>query len=424
MSQSDRLAFFELLATRFGPNRERLAVAVETWQHDPTESATVELAKAAESRRQELFRRLNLAPGGTAQLVEMRRQLIEVMQDRDDLRSVDADFVHLFTSWFNRGFLLLRRIDWSTPASVLEKIIRYEAVHAIGSWAELRGRIDPPDRRCYAFFHPALVDEPLVFVQVALTRAMSDTIGPVLATERQILDQSDVNTAVFYSITSCQRGLVGISFGHFLIKQVAEEISREFPRVSTFVTLSPIPGFSKWLAHERTADGAHSLDESDRTTLQSLDTPNWHEDPTQQRSLREPLLRAAAVYLLTARGRTGKPRDPVARFHLGNGARLERINWLADVPHGLTQSHGLMVNYLYDLARIEQNHEAYAEHHTILASSAVRKLVDVSVRGRAGGRPVDDSVTPAEDPASGRVETHEATAPHPGDRGEAVSSRV
>ncbi len=202
---------------------------------------------ASEPRRQELFRRLNLAPGGTAALVRMREQLIDALDHRDDLAAVDDDFVHLFSSWFNRGFLVLRRIDWSTPAIVLEKIIRYEAVHEIRDWDDLRRRIDPPDRRCYAFFHPALVDEPLIFVEVALTRDIPAAIAPILAAEREVMDADKTRTAVFYSISNCQRGLAGVSFGNFLIKQVVEEICREMPKLSTFVTLSPVPNFAVWL---------------------------------------------------------------------------------------------------------------------------------------------------------------------------------
>src|SRR2546426_483330 len=204
-----RIALFEALAVRFGPNRERLAAAIAAWQRDPSEEATEELREAAEPRRQELFRRLNLAPGGTTALVAMREDLLDAMARRDDLAPVDADFVHLFSSWFNRGFLVLRRIDWSTPAIVLEKIIRYEAVHEINGWPDLRRRIDPPDRRCYAFFHPALVDEPLIFVEVALTPGIADAIGPVLAEERDPLPPGRATTAVFYSISNCQRGLGG-----------------------------------------------------------------------------------------------------------------------------------------------------------------------------------------------------------------------
>ena len=206
---------------------------------------------ASEPRRQELFRRLNLAPGGTVALVRMREQLMDVLGHRDDLAAVDDDFVHLFSSWFNRGFLVLRHIDWSTPAIVLEKIIRYEAVHEISDWEDLRRRIDPPDRRCYAFFHPALVDEPLIFVEVALTRDIPGAIAPILATGREVVEADKMRTAVFYSISNCQRGLAGVSFGNFLIKQVVEEISREMPKLATFVTLVAGDEFRR-LAQART----------------------------------------------------------------------------------------------------------------------------------------------------------------------------
>jgi malonyl-CoA decarboxylase len=294
---------------------------------------------------------------------------------------VDDDFVHLFSSWFNRGFLVLRRIDWSTPALILEKIIRYEAVHEIRGWDDLRRRIDLPDRRCYAFFHPALVDEPLIFVEVALTRDMSGAIAPILSDKREVLEPERAAIAVFYSITNCQRGLAGVTFGAFLIKQVVEEVSREMPRISTYVTLSPATNFADWLKRERGNDASLALDAADRTALAGLDRPDWWRDPAVAAKIREPLLRAAAWYYLRARNGRGLPVDAVARFHLGNGARLERLNWLADTSErALAQSHGLMVNYLYDLDFIEQNHEAYAQQHAVVAASAVTRLVRAPVR--------------------------------------------
>jgi malonyl-CoA decarboxylase len=370
-----RIAFFEALATRFGPDNARLDAAVEAWRAKPSDATAAELHAAAEPRRQELLRRLNLAPGGTKALVAMREQLLSALEHRDDLAAVDADFVHLFTAWFNRGFLVLRRIDWATPAIVLEKIIRYEAVHEIDDWDDLRRRIDPPDRRCYAFFHPALVDEPLIFVEVALMRDTPDAIAPILGAHRATAAPDSAVTATFYSISNCQRGLAGVTFGHFLIKQVVEEISREFPRLSTFVTLSPVPSFAPWLKRECTREGASLLTEADRAALAGLDTA-WWKDPVATERLREPLLRAAATYFLRAKNRAALPLDPVARFHLGNGASLERLNWPADLSErGRQQSHGLMVNYLYDLGDIERNHEAYVEHRTVVAASAIRRLV-------------------------------------------------
>ena len=374
LTTGPRIAFFEALATRFGVDRERIDAAVDAWTRLGTDEAAAELHHAAEPRRQELLRRLNLAPGGTAELVGMREQLLDAMVHRDDLGAVDQDFVHLFSAWFNRGFLVLRRIDWSTPAIVLEKIIRYEAVHQISDWDDLRRRIDPPDRRCYAFFHPALIDEPLIFVEVAFTHGIPGAIAPILGKDGNTLAPERADTAVFYSISNCQRGLAGVSFGNFLIKQVVEEISREFPRLSTFVTLSPVPSFANWLARERNND-ASLLTVEDRASLAALDAPDWWRNHETAEQLREPALRAAATYFLSARARNGGALDPVARFHLGNGARLERLDWLADLSEkGLAQSHGLMVNYLYDLADIEKNHEAYAESRIIVAAGAIRKL--------------------------------------------------
>ena len=376
LTTGPRIAFFEALAQRFGVDPDRMQQTIAAWQEKPSDDTAAQVHAASEPRRQELFRRLNLAPGGTALLVHMREQLMDVLEHRDDLVPVDDDFVHLFTSWFNRGFLVLRHIDWSTPAIVLEKIIRYEAVHEIHDWEDLRRRIDPRDRRCYAFFHPALIDEPLIFVEVALTRDIPDAIAPVLATGREVVETEKARTAAFYSISNCQRGLAGVSFGNFLIKQVVEDISREIPKLATFVTLSPVPNFAAWLAQERATENSVALAETDKTVLAVLDVPGWWRDAETVERLQDPLMRAAAWYFLRARTPRGLPVDPVARFHLGNGARLERINWLADTSEkAMAQAHGLMVNYQYDLDDIEKNHEAYAEGRTVVASSTVQRLL-------------------------------------------------
>ena len=376
LTTGPRIAFFEALAAQFGPDRTRLSAAASTWLASPSDTAATRLHRAAEPRRLELLRRLNLAPGGTSALVRMREQLIDAMDHREDLAIIDSDFLHLFSSWFNRGFLVLRSINWSTPASLLEKIIRYEAVHAIRDWNDLRARIDSPDRRCYAFFHPALVDEPLIFVEVALTRGVPSAIEPILSAERDDVEPDRANTAVFYSISNCQRGLAGVSFGHFLIKQVVEEVSRELPRLATFVTLSPAPNFAEWLGRERTREASIVIDEDDRAALQALDRSGWWQDTEARDAVREPLLRAAAWYYLRGRNARGAPLDSVARFHLGNGARLERLNFLGDTSErALRRSHGLMVNYLYDLDHIEKNHESYAQQQTVVAASAITRLV-------------------------------------------------
>jgi malonyl-CoA decarboxylase len=376
LTTGPRIAFFEALAQRFGSDPARLQAAIAAWREKPSDQNAAELHAASEPRRQELFRRLNLAPGGTASLVRMREQLMDVLGHRDDLAAVDDDFIHLFSSWFNRGFLVLRRIDWSTPAVVLEKIIRYEAVHEISDWEDLRRRIDPADRRCFAFFHPALVDDPLIFVEVALTRDIPAAIEPILSSDREVMEADKMRTATFYSISNCQRGLAGVSFGNFLIKQVVEEIRRELPKLATFVTLSPVTKFADWLAREREKDSSPALNEADRTALAALDNANWWQDAETAARLQDPMMRAAAWYFLRARDRRGLPQDAVARFHLGNGARLERINWLADTSDkAIAQALGLMVNYQYDLDDIETNHEAYAESRSVVASNAVQRLL-------------------------------------------------
>ena len=376
LTTGPRIAFFEALAKTFGHDPARIDAAIAAWRQSPSSDTANELHRATEPRRRELFRRLNLAPGGTTALVRMREQLLDALDHRDDLAVVDNDFVHLFSSWFNRGFLVLRRIDWSTPALILEKIIRYEGVHKIRDWDDLRRRIDPPDRRCYAFFHPALVDEPLIFVEVALTREIPAAIAPILSDKREAVVPERANTAVFYSITNCQRGLAGVTFGHFLIKQVVEEVSREIPRISSFVTLSPAPNFTEWLKRERGNAASPALAEEDRAALNALDRANWWRQPDLVETIRAPLLRAAAWYYVRARNGGGRPVDAVARFHLGNGARLERLDWPADISdRALEQSYGLMVNYLYDLDYIEENHEAYAQQHAVVAAGAVTRLL-------------------------------------------------
>jgi malonyl-CoA decarboxylase len=376
MDMPARSAWFETLAERFGPDKEKLAAAVAAWQADPTPEAAQKLHDAAEPLRQELLRRINLAPGGTAALVDMREVLLGLVKAKPQLAAVDADFVHLLTSWFNRGFLLLRPIDWSSPAHILEKIIHYEAVHEIKDWNDLRRRLKPEDRRCFAFFHPQMPDEPLIFVEIALTSGIPGNIAHLLSEDRAALDPSRADTAVFYSISNTQVGLKGVSFGNFLIKQVVEELLRDLPWLKTFVTLSPLPGFASWLKAQR-QDGAlelATLKESDR--LAALDQPDWHEKPETRAELEPLLQQAAAIYLVRAKGSNHRPLDPVARFHLGNGARLERIHASADLsPKGLSQSHGVMVTYLYDLSAIEKNHEIYADSGDVVHSSAVRRIL-------------------------------------------------
>lgn len=369
--------FFTFLAERMQPDQSVVAAAAAAYTQAPGPLALARLQKAVESPRQEFFRRLNLAPGATGSIVDMRRDLLSMSRGDPMLKLVDDDLKHLLYSWFNRGFLVLKRIDWQTPAAILEKIIAYEAVHQIQGWDDLRRRLDPKDRRCFAFFHPALIDEPLIFVEVALTNEISDAIGPLLSEAPKAEAIENPTTAVFYSISNCQEGLKGITFGNFLIKQVVEDLVRELPSLKTFVTLSPVPAFARWLA---SADGeaaaAAILSDDEKAAMGLIGRNRWHTKERAAAALETPLMALAADYFLATKSGDRKPVDPVARFHLGNGALLERINFLGDISSkGLAQAHGLMVNYRYNLKEIEKNHEAFANQGTVAASRQVRGLL-------------------------------------------------
>ena len=361
-----QLSFFEKLATEFAVQQDDVIEAAQVYSEDPSFENLNRIAKSIEAPRQKLFRRINMAPGGTQTLVAMRGDLLRFMKDAPRLKPVDADLKHLFISWFNKGFLNMERIDWNAPAFVLERIISYEAVHAINGWDDLRNRLQE-DRRCYAFFPPAMPDDPLVFVEVALTNGVADAVTPILEQERESLPVSEQNSAIFYSISNCHSGLAGISFGNFLIKQVVQELRQERPAIKTFVTLSPIPGFRAWLQE---TDLEEQMDEELAETLRSVDSVE-----AVSASARDKLLKLCARYLVTEKSGP-LARDPVARFHLGNGASLHRLNWGADPSSkGIEQSMGIMVNYLYDLDKIEINHEAYFDKGVIAASKTVQKLV-------------------------------------------------
>ncbi|HEX4181084.1 MAG TPA: malonyl-CoA decarboxylase [Caulobacteraceae bacterium] len=369
-----RLAFYGFLAKGFLPEPERLRAAAEAYLAEPTAHTAARLADAAEPKRQELLRRMNMSPAGTSALVALRKDLLDHLRDAPELKPLDADLRHLFASWFNRGFLELRRIDWRSPAAVLDKLIAYEAVHEIHGWSDLKRRL-APDRRCFGFFHPALPGEPLIFVEVALVKGLSTAVQAILARDEDAEDDAraraeEADTAIFYSISNCQDGLRGVSFGNFLIKQVVQELRAEFPNLTRFSTLSPVPGFRRWLEKRLAADPAEAA------LLAPLKTDGWWGDAAQARAMRGPVLRLAATYLTTF-GPKGPP-DPVARFHLGNGARLEQINWLGNTaPRGIAESHGVMVNYLYVPEAIEANHEVFAHEGVVVRSRQVDALMDV-----------------------------------------------
>lgn len=342
----EKRTFFNFMAHDLEINPDEVRVALDAYQTNPSETTYKNFSTASEPKRQELIRRLNHPDGATERLVGMRKDLLLLIKENPELAPVGIDLKHLFTSWFNRGFLVLRPINWSSPAEILEKIIAYEAVHAINSWEDLRARLQPEDRRCFAFFHPAMPDEPLIFVEVALTKGIPNSIQGLLEANRDPISPDDSDTAVFYSISNCQQGLAGISFGNSLIKQVVADLSLAVPSLSTFVTLSPIPKLKSWLKKDHISVKSNHTDQA-----------------------------IAAYYLLNAKDTEGRPYDPVARFHLGNGAMLHAVHADADKSeNGIDQSNGVMVNYRYDLKKIPQNHERFLSENKIAVSTDVRAL--------------------------------------------------
>ena len=354
MEIDEKRSFFGFLTHDLEINANDVIRTLQTYRTAPSKTSYRAFATACEPKRQELARRLNQVSGATGQLVAMRKDLLDLLGENPNFEPLDVDFQHLFSSWFNRGFLVLRPINWSSPAEILEKIIAHEAVHAIDSWDDLRRRLQPADRRCFGFFHPAMAGEPLIFVEVALTKGIPSSIQELLADGRDAIDFDDADTAVFYSISNCQPGLAGISFGNSLIKQVASDLSRDLLSLKNFVTLSPIPGMNSW--------------------LEKNDFPGSSEN--EERAM-------AAHYLLEAKRSDGLPADPVARFHLGNGAMVHAVHAGADVSdNGMAQSNGAMVNYLYDLSEITANHEQFIAKKTVIASPDVRAL-SATIRSKA-----------------------------------------
>ena len=385
-----REAFFAFLRNELGADPGGLDAALERYRASPEPETAAALAAAAEPQRQELLRLMNTAPDGTRDILAMRVALLDALARRPELKLVDDDFVHMLRSWFNRGFLDLHRIDWRTPALVLEKIIAYEAVHQILDWEDLRRRLEA-DRRCFGFFHPTLPDEPLIFVEVALCKGLAGSITDLLFGE--IDREVDADTAIFYSISNCQRGLAGVSFGNFLIKQVVRELAAENPRLRRFATLSPVPGFRRWLIREAQAGRLPCGAGGGSDGLDGIEAPDWPAGGAPGEHLRARLSKLCAHYLLHAR-RGDHPLDPVARFHLRNGARLERVNWMSDPsPTGLRQSAGLMVNYVYDEPTVVANHEAYVNEGRIAHSREVAALAGTDADKRRGaGRRRRDAV--------------------------------
>ncbi|MEQ1757253.1 MAG: malonyl-CoA decarboxylase [Vicinamibacterales bacterium] len=374
-----RELFLTRLATEFTPDADQVRRAAARFAAEASPANLVTLQAVVESPRQELFRRANQAPGGTAALIDLRRQVLGTLPGHPERAGIDADLLHLLRSWFNRGFLNLQRIDWRTPAVVLERLIQYEAVHQINGWRDLHRRLEG-DRRCYAFFHPSLPDEPLIFIEVALTRGMPARVQPLIDPDSPIGDAQRADCAIFYSITNCQEGLRGVSFGSFLIKQVVDDLGRELPGLKTFATMSPVPGFRRWLSDQPANLRYSKKLQALLATFTSTTPPEAEAIPG---TLREEITGLCVEYLLRAR-RHGAALDPVARFHLSNGACLQRLNWMADSsPAGLTRSLGMMANYVYRAGDVERNHEAYARNGTVTVSRSFARSVPSRPRSRA-----------------------------------------
>ena len=371
LKPSGRREFLTFLLRDLGASRPDVDLAIDLYRVERSEASLTRLFQAVEPRRQALFRAINTAPEGTWTVLTMRSDLLGLLDEHPELAPVEADLFHVLSSWFNRGFITLERINWGSPGAVLERLIDYEAVHEIRGWDDLRRRLEA-DRRCFGFFHPAIPDEPLIFIEVALTDGLAASIQDLLDAPSPPDGESSADTATFYSITNCQVGLRGIQLGNFLIKQVVHELAKELPQLRGFATLSPVPGFARWLRAAR-ANGEFSA--ADQAILALLDDQFWYENTETTQVLRPVLSEACAHYLVSVK-QGSLPADPVARFHLRNGARLERINWLGDTSvNGLRQSHGTLVNYVYDEGQIAGNHEAYVHNGTVVHSEEVSRLL-------------------------------------------------
>lgn len=366
-SDDEKQHFFEFLVDEMDCDLTAVTAALETYTEKRSAEAYSHFIRTSEPLRREFFRRLNEAPAATHQLVSMRRDLLGMLRENPRLKVIDIDLRELFISWFNRGFLVMRPINWQSPAHILEKIIAYEAVHEISSWDDLRQRLAPADRRCFAFFHPAMPEEPLIFVEVALTDSLPSSIQQILAEDRPVTPEAAMDHAVFYSISNCQQGLAGISFGNSLIKTVVAELTQQHPQLKHFITLSPLPGFAAWLSRQTLTSGGDDVDA----------VAYREEHPQESRAL-------AAFYLTQARRQDGLPVDPVSRFHLGNGASIHEIHEGADLsPRGQQQSFGLMVNYLYEKDKLVSNHEGFVRDGTISARGKINDLA-AKMKSRLG----------------------------------------
>ncbi|OYT13832.1 MAG: decarboxylase [Bacteroidetes bacterium 4572_114] len=371
LKSDEKLNFLLELNQQMGPNLLEIRKAAGEFSKTPDEKNLVQLSRKIKSNRQKLFSRMNMAPNGTQAIVALRKDILDFIPSHPGLKAIDDDLRVLLTSWFNPGFLTLKKIDWDTEASILEKIILYEAVHDIKDWNDLKTRL-VADRVCFAYFHPALEDEPLIFVEVALTKGITGSIQSIIESGE---DTEEGDTAIFYSINNCQQGLRKIPLGNFLIKMVVTELATELPAIKTYCTLSPIPGFADWLRRELKSGNSKLIQKKERKILRTVEEVDWYKDKNRCNELQKPLMMACAKYLVEVK-KNGKPLNSVAKFHFGNGAQLYRINWMGNTSaHGLAESFGLMVNYLYDLKHIETNHEAYVQRGDLAVAKSIRAII-------------------------------------------------
>jgi len=363
LDNEEKVEFFKAINASTQPNLEQIKKSATAFIKSPDEQTLKKLGKSIQPKQIKLFSRMNMAPGGTLAIVNLRQDLLELLPTYPELKPVDETLRVLLTSWFNPGFLVLKKIDWETEASILEKIIQNETVHNIENWNDLKQRLTN-NRRCFAWFHPALEDDPLIFVEVALTRGISSSIQSIISETK--VNGRKKNTAIFYSINNCQKGLRGIPLGNFLIKMAAHELNAEISSIKKYSSLSPVTGFAQWLMKNL---------EAEANELKLLKNKDWYNDQKISEKLKNPLRKACAHYLVNVK-ENQKPVNSVARFHFGNGAELYRINWMGNTSvHGLTDSFGLMVNYRYDLKNIESNHENYIRKGELAVSNQVKKLL-------------------------------------------------
>ena len=359
LTETKKKKFFLDLLTNYNIEVDMLKKFVMNYKTNKNLDNFKNITYFSEPKWIELFKKLNTAPGATFHLVKMRETLLKFINENKELKKIDIGFQKLFQNWFNPGFLVLQPIDWNTPANILEKIIQYEAVHEIKSWDDLRARLAPKDRKCFAFFHPAIYEEPLIFVEIALMKEVPNKISSILKNKKNELDPNECNSAIFYSISNCQPGLKGVSFGNFLLKNVAEELNKNFPNLQNFSTLSPVPSFYKWITE---SDTKLNKDLSLEEILDFVKNNNNY--------LNEKIF----SYLTVSNRKDLSANDPVSRFHLGNGAILERINYLGDESlNNLKSSLGFMVNYKYELKKLEKNHEDYNSKKIILFNNEIKK---------------------------------------------------